>query len=71
MPDKAMPVIVTTIGDQRDQAVGDRVVKFLTDHGYQILNRRTYLTILPLPHHPFAVTVNADHYEVLVVPRAR
>jgi hypothetical protein len=71
MPDKAKPVIVTIVGDRRDQAIGDRVTKFLTDRGYQVIDRRNVGSLTPVPRHPFSVTENTADYDVLVAPEAQ
>lgn len=71
MPDRKKQVIVTIVGDHRDQAIGDRVVKFLTEQGYQVMDRRLIRALEPVPHRPFSVTEDTAGYDVLVAPEAR
>jgi hypothetical protein len=70
MPDKTKPVILTTVGGNMDQQIGNRVQSYLSSKGYSV-QRTSAGMIVPPPDRPFVLQVGGKEYYVQVAPSAR
>jgi hypothetical protein len=68
---KEKPVVIRSVGSDRDQTIASQYQQFLVDHGYTIKARAGIGVLAPPPDYPITIDDRADSIFVTIDPSVR